>query len=254
MSIRQYRDLISIVLILIFFQACSFNTQSVKSIAQTNSASQIDEYVDVILKNLVTYKEKLDLRNPTSYNKTISSELKKQILFKQNYLHLIQDGKKLETYDQYLYYAFDKGEVKNRNDFLIIGLYKLMYKAFLLKKEHQFTAMQYNKNDLIKLYEYLQVVRWKIRTNKDLKDNYLFYTWQNNWQLELSKKDNSDLNIINDLNYIKTGRETIYDPSNFSFEVLFGIMLSDVEHILKKINVEPYEVGVSVLRSFVFIL
>ena len=49
----------------IFFQACAFNTRDLKSLAQSNSASQIEEYKVEILESLITYKNKLDLRNPS---------------------------------------------------------------------------------------------------------------------------------------------------------------------------------------------
>lgn len=249
----QKRFLFIIVTVL-FFQACSFNNQTIRSIAQTNSASQIENYINIILDDLVLYKQKLDLRNPNSYNKSISRELINQIKTKQDYINLVQDDKKLNKYNQYLHYAFSSKQIQNRNDFLILGIYKLMYKAFMLNEEHQFAAMEYDRFNMLKLYESLQVIRWKIRTSKDEKGEYLFKTWQNNWQLELANKDLKNLNIIKDLEFIKNGKETIFDHSNFSFEVLISLMLSNTEHILKNINIEPYEMGFSALKSFVFIL
>ena len=238
----------------IFFSGCSLNQQSIKSIAQSNSASQIQEYVDVVLKDLILYKEKLDLRNPKGFNKNISNEIITQIKNRQNYINLIQDGKKLTNYNEYLHYAFDSKDINNRNDFLILGIYKLMYSAFSLSKKHQFVAMQYSSFEMLKLYEYLQVLRWKIKTSKDEYGNFMFNTWQNNWQLQLLKKDLNDLNVIKDLKYIKEGKESLFDSSNFSFEILISLMLSNVEHILKKIDVEPYEMGFNAIKSFVFIL
>jgi len=153
-----------------------------------------------------------------------------------------------------LHYAFSKESVNNRNDFLILGLYKLIYNAYNLKEEHQFAAVQYNKADMLELYKYLQIIRWKVKTSKDSNDRYLFVTWQNNWQLELEKRKYSDLNKINELKYIKENKETIYDPSNFSFEILTEQMLVNIRHTLVKINVEPYEMSLSALKSFVFII
>jgi len=105
-----------------------------------------------------------------------------------------------------------------------------------------------------RLYEYLQVIRWKIRTNKDKKGDYLFNTWQNNWQIELEKKYINDYNIINNLEYIKSKKESIYEHSNFSFEIVLSKIITNVEHSLRKINVEPYEMGFSAIKSFVFII
>ena len=207
----------------ILLQACTMPTENIESIAQTNSASQIEEYKKEILKSLIEYKKRLDLRNLNAYNKQIDASLEHQ-------------------------------NIKNQNDFLIIGLYKLIFKAYSMDSEHQFTAMEYSKYDLQKLYEYLQVVRWKIRVDKNDKGEYLFNTWQNNWQIELAKKYSGDYNIINNLEYIKSNKESVYDHSNFSFEIILSKMIIDVEHTLRKINVEPYEMSISALTGFVFIL
>ncbi|MDD2896046.1 MAG: hypothetical protein PHG81_08495 [Aliarcobacter sp.] len=229
-------------------------TEKIESIAQTNSASQIEEYKKEILKSLIEYKKRLDLRNPNAYNKQIQSSLEHQVMINKDYINLLKDGKRLNSSDEYFYYAFSKQNIKNRNDFLIIGLYKLIFKAYSMDSEHQFTAMEYSKYELQKLYEYLQVVRWKIRVDKNDKGEYLFNTWQNNWQLELAKKYSSDYNIINNLEYIKSNKESVYDHSNFSFEIILSKMIIDVEHTLRKINVEPYEMSISALTGFIFIL
>lgn len=103
----------------ILLQACTMPTENIESIAQTNSASQIEEYKKEILKSLIEYKKRLDLRNLNAYNKQIDASLEHQ-------------------------------NIKNQNDFLIIGLYKLIFKAYSMDSEHQFTAMEYSKYDLQK--------------------------------------------------------------------------------------------------------
>lgn len=247
-------SLIFYFLIVFIFHGCTFDKTTLKSSIQTNSASQIEIHKNEILKYLISYKKKLDLRNPFNYNKDLEKNILNQITSNQDYINIIQDDKKLKNYNEYFYYAFLEDEVNNRNDFLIIGLYKLIFKAYSLEKEHQFAAFQYSHYDMLKLYEYLQVIRWKIRTAKDTKGNYLFNTWQNNWQIELSKVDNSDLNIIKELNYIKSNEESIYDHSNFSFELLISAMLINVEFSLRKVKIEPYEMSISAIKSFVFII
>jgi hypothetical protein len=247
-------QIIFLICLSILFQSCTMPTQKIESIAQTNSATQIEEYKKEILKSLLEYKNRLNLRNPYAYNKQIQSSLEHQIMINQDYINLLKDGKRLNTYNQYFYYAFSKENIKNRNDFLIIGLYKLIFKAYSMDSEHQFTAMEYDKYELQNLYEYLQVVRWKIRVDKNEKGEYLFNTWQNNWQIELAKKYNGDYNIINNLEYIKSNKESVYDHSNFSFEIIISKIITEVEHTLRKINVEPYEMGVAALTGFVFIL
>lgn len=253
MKIKFYK-LVLLIGFIFLFQGCSFTQDNVRSIAQTNSAIKLTNSKNQVLKYLIEYKKKLDLRNPSAYNKNIRSDIYNQIKTNQDYINLIQDNKKLHTYQEYFLHAFSKEEVQNRNDLLIIGLYKLIYKAYLLNENHKFTAMQYNSLDMLTLYKYLQVIRWKIRTATDNNDNYLFVTWQNNWQLELMKKDISDLNIIKELKYIKNNEETVFSHSNFSFEVLITLMLANVEASLKEINVEPYELSISALKSFIFVL
>ena len=246
--------LFTIVLFVLLFNGCSFSKESIQSIAQTNSAKEIISYKNEITSSLLEYKKKLDLRNPNSYNKKLSKNIIYQIESNQDYINILQNNNKLKTYDEYLYYAFSDEEILNRNDFLIIGLYKLIYKAYGLGDKHKFTALEHNKYELSKLHKYLQVLRWKIRTQKDVNENYLFNTWQNNWQLELLKKDKEDLNIIKDLEYIKTNKESIFSHSNFSFELLLSEILLNVEYTLKKINIEPYEMSTSAVKSFIFIL
>ena len=248
------RLIYSLLFMILFFQGCSFNKSSLKTIAQTNSASQVTYYKNEVLKSLALYKKKLDLRNPKAYNQDLAKNIYFQIDSNRNYINIIQNGKKLDLAKEYLYYAFSKEKIYNRNDFLILGLYKLIYKAYNLKEEHQFSAIQYSKSDMIELYKMLQVIRWKIKTAKDLNGNFLFVTWQNNWQLELMIRKYNDLNNINELKFIKENKETIYDSSNFSFEILLEQMLVNIRHTLKNINVEPYEMSLSALKSFVFII
>lgn len=243
-----------LTLFIFLFQGCSVNQTTLSSAIQTNSASLVAGYRNEILKDLTEYKKKLDLRNPYAYNEKLSKNIYKQITSKQDYINIIQDGYKLETANEYLYYAFTQNDIENRNDFLIIGLYKLIYKAFGLENKHQFIASQYNQKYMQELYTYLQVIRWKVRTNKDFNGEYLFKTWQNNWQIELMNKKTNDLNSIKELTYIKSGKENIYDHSNFSFEVLMERMLLNVKYSLRQINVEPYELSISALRSFAFII
>ncbi len=247
-------NILVIVFLVLFFYGCGFNKQSIQSMVRTNSSSEIEKYKNEITTSLLKYKKKLDLRNPNSYNKKLSKNIKFQIETNQDYITILQNNIKLKTYDEYLHYAFLDEKVENRNDFLIIGLYKLIYKAYSLDDQHKFTALEHNKDELSKLYKYLQVLRWKIRTQKDINGKYLFNTWQNNWQLELLKRDRNDLNIIKDLEYIKSKKENILSPSNFSFEILFSRILLNVEYTLRKINIEPYEMSTQAIRSFIFIL
>ena len=181
-------QIILLIISLFLIQACSLNQSEIKSIAQTNSASQIESFKTEILKDLVLYKKKLDLRNPNAFNKDLKNSIIQQIKENKNFINLVQNSKVLVSPNEYFYYAFSTKNLNNRNDLLILGLYKLIFNAYEMNKKHQFSAIEYDKDKMVKLYEYLQIVRWKIRTAKDDKENYLFNTWQNNWQLELAKK------------------------------------------------------------------
>jgi len=253
MSSKLIKYSFTFVFVLLFC-GCSFSQDSIKSVVQSNAASEITSYKNETIYSLIKYKKKLDLRNPNAYNKSLSKNILHQIQTNQDYINILQDGKELKTYNNYLQYAFSNEKIENRNDFLILGLYKLIHKAYNLEGNHKFTAFQYNKVELSKLYKYLQVIRWKIRTQKDDNGKYLFNTWQNNWQLELLEKDDSDLNVIKDLEYIKSNKESIYSHSNFSFEVLLSRILLNVEYTLRKINIEPYAMSTSAIKSFIFIL
>lgn len=254
MNYKKIRNLLLLTFFIFLFQGCAVSQNSIQSIAQTNSATQIANFRSEVLKDLSEYKKKIDLRNPYAYNKDLAKNIYFQIDTKQDYINMIQDGYKLETANEYLFYAFSQEKIKNRNDFLIIGMYKLIYKAFSLHNEHQFAASAYNKKYMQELYTYLQVIRWKVRNNKDFENKYLFVTWQNNWQLEAQKKNITDLNKIKESKYIKSNEENIYSHSNFSFETLLERMLVNVKYSLRKIDVEPYEMGASALKSFVFII
>lgn len=247
-------QLIFLIILLFFMQACSLSQSEIKSIAQTNSASQIESFKTEVLKDLILYKKKLDLRNPNAFNKDLKNSIIQQIKENKNFINLVQNSKVLVIPNEYFYYAFSTQNINNRNDLLILGLYKLIFDAYKMDEKHQFSAIEYDKEKMIKLYEYLQIVRWKIRTAKDDKENYLFNTWQNNWQLELAKKYKGDYNIINELSYIKSNNESIYDSSNFSYEIVISRMITNIEHTLRKINIEPYEMSVSIFKGFIFII
>ncbi|MCE0494422.1 hypothetical protein [Vibrio salinus] len=244
----------SVFFLCLLSQGCSVKQGDLKKIIQTSSASEIDKYKDGVIEDLKAYKRKLDLRNPYSFDPELKDKIVQEIDSGKNTINLIQDDKELTTENEYLHYAFSPEHVKYRNDLLILGLYKIIYKAYDLSTDHKFTAIEYNSKSLQQLYKYLQVVRWKILTNKDNEGKYIFLTWQNNWQVELMKNPTRDLNTINELNYIKQGRETLFDHSNFSFEVLITRMLLNVKYSLEETNIEPVDMSVSALKTFAFII
>ena len=82
--------------------------------------------------------------------------------------------------------AFQK-DTKLRNDYMILGLYKQFWLAYEQNEAHQITTLSYNQEALKTLFYTLKVIKWKINTKKNEHGNYLFLTWQNNWQVELKK-------------------------------------------------------------------
>lgn len=130
-------------------------------------------------------------------------------------------------------------------------MYKLVYDTYRKEDGHQFTSLGFDSQKFKKLYYYLKVINWKIKTNKDEADKYLFLTWQRNWQVELEQNKNKP---IKELSYIKNKKESLFDPSNFSFEVMMNQMFFHVKNSAKIIGDEPLELSISAMTSFVLFL
>lgn len=212
-----------------------------------------------ISENLITYKEKLDLRNPKGFSKEAKESIIHEIKLTRNTLSITYNGKKLKTYDDYLRVAFDKNSaVVERNDFLIVGLHKLLCETYQIDKGHQITTLSYQQEAFKRLYYYLEVIKWKIRTAKDKEGNYLFVTWQNNWQIELAQKIAKGVRpsweMIENLPSIKMQKETIFDPSNPNFEVLMNHMIDHVKNSARIVGDEPIDIGIDAMISFVLFL
>lgn len=151
-----------------------------------------------------------------------------------------------------------KDEVNNRNDYLILGLYKQLYEAYMLNESHKITALGYDIDKLKELYYSLQVINWQIKSREDINHNYLFLTWQNNWQIELKKKmkNNEKLSweVLESLEYIKLNKETLFSPSNSNFEVLMQQMIYRVQNSLKILGAEPLDVSIEIMKTLIFFL
>jgi hypothetical protein len=234
------------------------NNQTLERFLQTNAANSIKkDYVD-ITKQLLLFKEKLDLRNPKAYDKTLSPKLYSQIDNLTDEITLPFFNTPVNNYKEYLQIAFSKTNIQNRNDFLILGLYKHIYDAYDIAKGHQLTAFSYDEHKLQTLYQNLQILKWKITTNKDIDENYLFLTWQNNWQIELQKRLKNGENItfedLQELKFIQEGKETLFSKSNSSFEILLTNMTNRVKSSLETLGVEPVDVGLDALKTmFIFL-
>ncbi|MFK5881404.1 MAG: hypothetical protein QM482_04235 [Sulfurospirillum sp.] len=241
-------NIILISFIISFFCACS-NNQRTSEILQSNSATIISrDYQDLAIL-LLKYKKILDLRNPELSNKKLSGEITFDIEQSYDTMHLIKEG----SYSNYIKKAFDKG-VKNRSDFLILGLYKMFYKAYSLGDGHHMTALGYDANLFKKVYYTLKVLRWKIRNAKDKNGRFIFATWQLNWQLELNKKYH-DITIKNveDLPSLKNGKETLLDHSNFNFEITLSLMIDRVKNSLEALGEEPLNLSISAMKAIILL-
>ncbi|SKB30835.1 hypothetical protein [Malaciobacter marinus] len=250
----MYKNFIFIYVLIILFSGCASNS-NIKSVFQTQKANEISKDYKQIMNYLHKYKVKLDKRNPKYYNKTLEKAIYSQINSGETFVTLRDfDGKKLQNFKQYLDLAFDKKGLLNRNDYLILGVYYMIYDAYLIAGQHKFTALNYDKEKLEKLYKNLHILKWKIRTSKDINGNYLFLTWQNNWQVEYMKKRFDDLNNLKDLKSIVENKESLLSHSNFSFEVLLSLMIHKVENSLEDIGAEPSDITFDTLTSLVFII
>lgn len=251
-----------ILLIFFFLSGCTTTTtpqEKMSEVLQSHGATTLNQDYKKIIEELITYKEKLDLRNPNSYSKGAQNYIIHEMRYSKNTIRMKYNGTYLKSYDDYLRIAFDKNSnVPDRNDFLILGLYKLIWESYKVKEGHQITTLSYDQKTFEKLYYYLEVIKWKIKTTKDINGNYLFLTWQNNWQVELQQKLKSGQTptweMINTLSSIQARKESIFDPSNFNFDILLSQIIFHVKNSAKIIGNEPVDIGIDAMISLVLFL
>jgi len=248
-----------LILIVLFFTSCSNFQEKLQNTIQSENAKQIKNEYKEIINLLILYKKKLDKRNPSNYAKNLDRTLHNEIVNNTNTITLpIGKSNSPKNYTQYLKYAFSKETtIRNRNDYLIVGFYKMFYHAYKIDIKHKITALSYDIVTLQKAYKNLQILQWKIKFNKNKLNQYLFLTWQNNWQIELEKqlKHNSlDTIKLSDLKNIKLKIESLLDPSNTSFEVITSKMMLLMEKSIKRLNAEPEKLSIDALISLIFII
>lgn len=249
-----------IVLALIVFAGCSSpNQENVSEVLQTKGATALHYDFKKSVENLIAYKEKLDLRNPSNYSKSSQETILKEMRNRTNAIRLSYNGVTLHTYDDYLRIAFDKSAtIPERNDFLILGMYKLLWESYRIGEGHQITTLSYDEERFKKLYYYLEVIKWKIKTGKDEKGRYLFLTWQNNWQIELQNRLNAgqipSWQMLESLPSIQSRKESLFDASNVNFEVLLSQIVFHVKNSARLVGKEPVDIGIDAMISLVFFL
>jgi len=248
-----------LILIVLFFTSCSNIQDKVRNTVQSDNAKQMRNDYKEIIKLLSLYKTKLDKRNPKNHSLMLDRLLKENISYNKNTINLqINNKYSLKTYTDYLNHAFDKElTINNRNNYLAIGLYKMFYNTYKMDIKYKMTALSYDINDLQKAYKNLQILQWKIKFSKNLNNEYLFLTWQNNWQVELLKElqNNTLENIsLTQLEHIKSKKESFLNPSNNSFEIITSKMILYMANSIKMLNAEPENLSIDTLLSFIFII
>lgn len=241
-------------ILLLSFSGCIPKQDDVQDVFQSNSANTIKNDYKKIQKHLISFKEKLDKRNPTSYSKELSPRIYRLINELENDFLMKYKQNTLTNYKDYLQMAFSKDNIASRNDYLILGLYYLIHNSYEIDKGHIIIALEYDKEKLSRLHKNLQILKWKLKVDKDIDENYLFLTWQNNWQIEFAKKSKKTEKIsykeISELKFIRENKESILDPSNFSFEVLLTQMIDNVENSLTALGEEPKELTFKAMFLF----
>jgi hypothetical protein len=250
---NSIKNLVFIVFAILLLQGCGKNKFSFKNLVTSNNAIQIQKNYTHISKLLVKYKKMLDVRNPYSYDKTLKKAMIKDILSQKNNIQL--NGLK-NNHNLYIKKAFNKSkDIKYRNDFLILGLYKLMFFSYDMSQK-KLTALGYNLKNLEKLGKILQLIRWKIKTAKTKNKKYLFLTWQTNWQVEFMRKTNiknPNYCLIKNLKYIKNKKENIFGSSNMEFENIISKISYINNDSIIRLGGEPDELSLSALKLFMFL-
>lgn len=245
--------------LLFIFTSCASNKNSdfeTKDMIQTNGATQIRKYLNDIDNLLLEYQVKLNKRNPRQSDKELSQRIKYEIEHGKDRIKIT--NLLSQDYTEYIERAFEK-DIKraNRNEYLILGVYKLIYDAFNRDDKNKFTALSYDIDKMQKAYEALQVIFWRVKSYKNIKDEYLFLTWQRNWQIELEKRlkngEKLSFETIESLSYIKNEKETLFDPSNQSFAQIEAKILYIIEKALRLKGAEATVLSTDLLKTIVLL-
>ncbi len=221
----------------------SFADFSFKNLIKTNKEIKIEEYLKDIDSLLLRFYKKLNKRNPNSFNKNNFSIIE-DALKNGKYIYIRNFA---DTPVMIIKEALNRDKkISFRNDYLIIGLHDMIYKAFK-RDDFKITALSYDLEKLNKLFLNLQIIFWQINTYKDRQGDYLFLTWQNDWQIRLSKKLKKGepfKKVVSNFS-----EDELLKPCNMSFSMIYAKILYIIEKIIKERGGEPQEIGVNVLKS-----
>ena len=235
------------------FSACSTkeDTSFVQSIFQTNGAAAVRIHTDALRESLLKYKLKLDKRNPVYHSKKDSKDIEEEIKHSAGKVTLeLLKNKKDASYKDYLNIAFSEGYVKHRNDYLIMGIYKLLYWAYTIDRSHTITTIQYDVEKIQEANKMMQIIQYRIQTATDKDRNYLFITWQRPWQIEVLKKINKNQEV--DLGKY-TNRQLLYH-SNMNFQVISSGMIFTLQETLRYLGAEATNLSAQAIKSVLMFL
>jgi hypothetical protein len=242
---------------------CSSSKESpsfVKSMFQTNGASMVRENISTLTKSLLQYSSKLNKRNPNNYSKYYNQSIQNDINNKTNNTILpLLSEKTNANYSDYLNIAFEKEYIKDRNDYLILGIYKLLYSTYEIEGKYKLTTMQYDLNKLQKANEVMQVVQYKIKTAKDAEGNFLYLTWQRKWQVNLlkkiNKKDEAPEEMLKELLINNEDDEKqLMNSSNMSFQVITSNMIFTIQESIVSLGCEATNLSTGAIKSVLFFI
>lgn len=154
------------------------------------------------------------------------------------------------SYKDYLNVAFSEEYVSTRNDYLIVGIYKLLYWAYTMDRSHTITALQYDVEKLQEANRVMQIIQYRIQNATDQEGNYLFITWQRPWQVKVLKEINQNKNR----NLEVYGDEELLYHSNMSFQVISSNMIFTVQETLRYLGSEGTNLSAQTIKSiFIFL-
>lgn len=235
------------------FNACSSkdDTSFVRSIFQTNGAAKVRAHTNILQESLIQYYIKLNKRNPNNTSKYNSSKIIQEIQNRSNKVRLsLVNSKRITSYKEYLNIAFSKEDVENRNDYLILGIYKMLYNAYTFSRTHTITTVQHDTQKLQEANKMMQIIQYRIQKNKDKNGNYLFITWQRPWQIESLKKINKDEKLDLD----RYTQEQLLYHSNMSYQVTTQRMIFTLQETLQYLGVEGINLSAQAIKSVLIFL
>ena len=164
-------------------------------------------------------------------------------------LPLLND-KKDATYKDYLNIAFSRNDIKNRNDYLIAGIYKMFYWAYTLDRPHTVTTFQYESEKIQEANKMMQIIQYRIENEKDVKGDYLFLKWQRQWQIDVLKSIYTHKTV--DINMYK--KEELIKSSNMNFRITSEGMIFTLQESLRYLGKESTNLGTAAISSvFMFL-